>query len=87
MVHGETTTRSPFEADDVIARLCIRGVEQLRGQSGIWVILDGSDLRKPYAQVMEGRSNPKTEEPPPQPVAPPMPQSTRGRLRLFFCMI
>ncbi|MDQ2785632.1 MAG: transposase [Chloroflexota bacterium] len=54
MVHGETTTRSPFNADDVIARLCTRGVEQLRGEAGIWVILDGSDLRKPYAQVMEG---------------------------------
>ena len=54
MVHGETTTRSPFDADDVIARLRTRGVEQLRGESGIWVILDGSDLRKPYAQAMEG---------------------------------
>ena len=54
MVHGETTTRSPFDADDVIARLRTRGVEQLRGDSGIWVILDGSDLRKPYAQAMEG---------------------------------
>jgi hypothetical protein len=54
MVRGETTTRSPFDADDVIARLRARGVEQLRGESGIWVILDGSDLRKPYAQAMEG---------------------------------
>jgi len=54
MVHGETTTRSPFDADDVIARLCTRGVEQLRGEAGIWVILDGSDIRKPYAQGMEG---------------------------------
>ena len=54
MMHGETTTRSPFDADDVIARLRTRGVEQLRGDAGIWVILDGSDLRKPYAQVMEG---------------------------------
>jgi len=54
MVHGETTTRSPFDADDVIARLRARGVAQLRGEAGIWVILDGSDLRKPYAQAMEG---------------------------------
>lgn len=54
MVHGETTTRSPFDADDVIARLRTRGVEQLRGDSAVWVILDGSDLRKPYAQAMEG---------------------------------
>jgi len=54
MVHGETTTRAPFDADDVIARLRARGVAQLRGEAGIWVILDGSDIRKPYAQVMEG---------------------------------
>ncbi len=54
MVHGETTTRSPFDADDVIARLRARGVEQLCGEAGIWVILDGSDVRKPYAQAMEG---------------------------------
>lgn len=54
MVHGETTTRSPFDADDVIARLRARGVEQLRGERAIWVILDGSDLRKPYARAMEG---------------------------------
>ncbi len=53
MVHGETMTRSLFDADDVIARLRARGVEQLRGESGIWVILDGSDIRKPYAQVWE----------------------------------
>jgi hypothetical protein len=54
MVRGETTIRSPFEADDVLARLRARGVEQLRGESGIWMILDGSDLRKPYAQAMAG---------------------------------
>jgi len=59
MVHGETTTRSPFDADDVIARLRARGVAQLRGEAGIWVILDGSgrplgSMRKPYAQAMEG---------------------------------
>ncbi len=53
MVHGETMTRSLFDADDVISRLRARGVEQLRGESGIWVILDGSDIRKPYAQAWE----------------------------------
>src|SRR5438874_13253914 len=53
MVHGETTTRSPFDADDVIARLRARGVAQLRDERAIWVILDGSDLRKPYAREME----------------------------------
>jgi len=30
------------------------GVERLRGAAAIWVILDGSDLRKPYATAMEG---------------------------------
>ena len=50
MVHGETTTRSPFDADDMLARLRARGVEQLRGEAAIWVILDGSDLRKPHAR-------------------------------------
>lgn len=43
MVHGETTTRSPFDAADILARLTARGVEQLRDQAAIWVILDGSD--------------------------------------------
>jgi len=54
MVHGETMTRSPFDADDLIARLRARGVEQVRGEAGIWVILDGSDIRKAYAQMREG---------------------------------
>lgn len=52
MVRGETTTRSPFDADDVLARLRARGVEQLREETAIWVILDGSDLRKPHAREM-----------------------------------
>lgn len=59
MIRGETTTRSPFDADDVIARLSARGVEQLRDQSAIWVILDGSgrplgSMRKPHAREMAG---------------------------------
>ena len=53
MVHGETTTRSTLDADHLIARLQARGVEQLRDESAIWVLLDGSDLRKPQAQTME----------------------------------
>lgn len=53
MVRGETTTRSPFDADDLLARLRARGVEQLRDESAIWVILDGGDLRKPHAREME----------------------------------
>lgn len=55
MVHGETTRHSPaLDADHLLTRLRERGVEQLRGQEAIWVILDGSDLRKPHAQAMEG---------------------------------
>jgi Transposase DDE domain len=55
MVHGETTTRSPsLDTAHLLARLRERGVEQLRSESAIWVILDGSDLRKPHAREMEG---------------------------------
>ncbi len=54
MVHGETTKRSTLDADALIARLQARGVEQLRGEAAIWVVVDGSDLRKPQAQRMDG---------------------------------
>ena len=54
MVHGETTQRSTLEADHLIARLQARGVAQLREESAIWVLVDGSDLRKPQARTMEG---------------------------------
>lgn len=54
MVHGETTTRAPFDADAVLARLTAQGAEQLRDEAAVWVVLDGSDLRKPYASAMEG---------------------------------
>jgi len=54
MVHGETTTRAPFDADAILARLTTRGVAQLRDEAAVWVILDGSDLRKPYASAMAG---------------------------------
>jgi hypothetical protein len=53
MVHAETTKRSTLDADHLIARLQARGVEQLRGEAAIWVLVDGSDLRKPHAQAME----------------------------------
>jgi hypothetical protein len=29
-------------------------VEQLRAEPAIWVLVDGSDLRKPHARAMEG---------------------------------
>lgn len=54
MIHRETTTRSPLlDADHLLTQLCARGVEQLRDECAIWVILDGSDLRKPHAWEME----------------------------------
>lgn len=55
MVHGETTGRSPLlDADHLLGQLRARGVEQLREERAIWIVLDGSDLRKPYATQMEG---------------------------------
>ncbi len=53
MLHGETTKRAPLDADAIMERLQARGVEQLRDEPAIWVLLDGSDLRKPHAQAME----------------------------------
>ncbi len=53
MLRGETLQRSPFDADDLSARLQAHGVEQLTGEADIWVVLDGSDLRKPHAQQMQ----------------------------------
>jgi hypothetical protein len=53
MVRGDTTARSTLDAAAIIGRLQARGVEQLRGEAAIWVLLDGSDLRKPHAQAME----------------------------------
>jgi hypothetical protein len=53
MLHGETTTRSTLDPDAIIARLQARAIEQLRDEPAIWVLLDGSDLRKPHARAME----------------------------------
>jgi hypothetical protein len=54
MLHGESTKRSHLDPDAITAQLQARGVEQLRGEAAIWVLVDGSDLRKPYARQMEG---------------------------------
>jgi hypothetical protein len=55
MVHGETTTRSPLlDADHLLSRLRERAVARLRDERAIWVILDGSDRRKPHAREMGG---------------------------------
>jgi hypothetical protein len=52
MPHGETTKRSELDPDRLVAKLQAHGVERLRGETGLWVVFDGSDLRKPYAETM-----------------------------------
>ena len=54
MPRGETTTRSDLDPDVLSAKLQAHGVERLRGEPSLWVILDGADLRKPHATAMAG---------------------------------
>ena len=51
---GESTQRSQLDAAHLTAQLRQRGVAQLAQGTGdeLWLIADGSDLRKPYAQAM-----------------------------------
>jgi hypothetical protein len=50
---GESTRRSQVDADSLTAKLRSRAVEQLsEADTEVWLILDGSDLRKPYAHQM-----------------------------------
>jgi len=53
-VTGESTKRSEVDAPHLIAELCKRGVEQLSQSAAdeVWLMGDGSDLRKPYAKQM-----------------------------------
>lgn len=53
MLHGETTTRSELDPDRLVEKLQAHGVAQLRHEPHVWVVLDGSDLRKPHAREME----------------------------------
>lgn len=52
MLSGETTKRADLDPNDLVARLQARGVDQLRGEEAIWVVFDGTDLRKPHAEQM-----------------------------------
>jgi hypothetical protein len=54
LVKGKSTKRSTLDARHLIAKLCTRGVEQLAesGADELWLVADGSDLRKPYATEM-----------------------------------
>jgi len=54
MVNEQTTQRSKLDAASVTQRLRARGVEQLRGEKEVWIMADGSELRKPYARQMAG---------------------------------
>lgn len=53
-VKGKSTTRSQVSASQLITELCQRGVAQLAEAETdeLWLVADGSDLRKPYAQEM-----------------------------------
>jgi hypothetical protein len=53
MLRGESTTRSELDPDRLAGKLQAHGVERLRGEEQIWVVVDGSDLRKPHAERME----------------------------------
>jgi len=54
MATGESTRRSKLGATDLVERLQARGVAHLGagGSAELWVIVDGSELRKPYAREM-----------------------------------
>ena len=54
MAKGESTKRSELDAEDLTARLRQVGVGQLQESKAeeVWLIADGSDLCKPYAQEM-----------------------------------
>ncbi len=54
MVHADSTKRSTLDADHLSGQLQARGVEQLREEAAIWVLVDGSAFRKPHAQALEG---------------------------------
>lgn len=53
MLSGETTKRAALDPDELVARLQTVGVERLRGEPHLWVVFDGSDLRKPHAREMD----------------------------------
>jgi hypothetical protein len=53
MVNGRSTKNSPdLDEAHIVQRLIQRGVEMLGGDDEVWVAMDMSDLRKPYATKM-----------------------------------
>lgn len=53
MLTGETTHRSDLDPEAIFAALREIGLARLRKTEHLWLVLDGSDLRKPPAQCME----------------------------------
>lgn len=53
MARGETTRRSYLDSEHLVEKLQAHAVEQLAGEDDLWVILDPSELRKPYANEMQ----------------------------------
>ena len=53
MLTGETTQRSNLAPEAIFAALREIGLARLQDTDHLWLILDGSDLRKPHAQCME----------------------------------
>ena len=53
MLRGETTARSELDPERLAAKLQAHGAERLRAEARVWVVLDGSDLRKPHAETMQ----------------------------------
>ncbi len=56
----ESTKRSTLDAASLTKRLRQRSLEQLQDEDEIWILVDGSDLRKPYAHEMEALQRVKT---------------------------
>jgi hypothetical protein len=54
LASGESTKRSHLDAEHLTTQLRQRGIAQLASGAGaeLWLIADGSDLRKPYAHAM-----------------------------------
>jgi hypothetical protein len=53
LVNGESTTRSELTDQQLVARMQQRALALLGEEDELWVIVDGSDIRKPHAQDME----------------------------------
>lgn len=60
MARQKTTHRSALDAPSLMGRLRQRSIEALQDEDEIWVLVDGSDLRKPYAHEMEALQRVKT---------------------------